>query len=249
MKTRIPRIAGAVLAGSLTLGVAAPAMAQDAPAQETARHGDLDSLKAKCNEAIERRLRDLGAATERLDNAEVLTEAHEATLDGIIDGSTGALTALHADISAADNLAMTLRLCPTIASAHRMYVVVLPQAHLTLGADRSAAAVNIGEGVVDRFDEAVEKAIEAGADVTEAVALMDQAEAHLAAADDADDGVADSVLAVTPASWNDGPGQAALEAARASLRSAHSELKAANEHARAALRALRDAVDDVPTTP
>ncbi len=248
MKTRIPRIAGAVLVGSLTLGVAAPAMAQEAPTEETARHGDLDSLKARCNEAIERRLRDLGAATERLDNAEALTDAHEATLDGIIDGTAAALIALQADIGAADNLAMTLRLCHTIAPAHRVYLVVLPQAHLTLGADRSAAAVTVGDRVVDRFDEAVEKAIEAGADVTEAVALMDQAEAHLAAADDAHDGVAGSVLAVTPASWNDGPGRTTLDEARDSLRTAHQELRAANDDGRAAVRALRDAIDDITTS-
>jgi hypothetical protein len=245
MKTRIPRIAGAVLAGSLTLGIAAPAMAQDAPTEDTARHGDLDTVKAKCNEAIERRLRDLDTASHRLDDADVLTDAHEASLDGIIDGTIDALTVLEADIAGADNLPMTLRLCHTIAPAHRVYLVVLPQAHLTLGADRSDAAVTIGEGVVDRFDEAVEKALEAGADVTEAVALMEQAEAHLAAADLADDGVADSVLAVTPANWNDGPGQVTLEAARAALRSSHTELKAANEDGRAAVRALRDAVDDI----
>lgn len=248
MNTRIPRIAGAVLAGSLTLGIAAPAMAQEAPTEETARHGDLDSLKAKCNEAIERRLRDLGAATERLDGVEVLTDAHEATLDGIIGATSAALTTLRTDIAAADDLPTTLRLCHQIAPAHRVYLVVLPQAHLTVGADRSAAAVTVGDGVVERFDEAVEKAIEAGADVTEAVALMDQAEAHLAAADAADDGIADAVLAVTPQSWNDGPGRATLDDARSSLRTAHQELKSANDDGRAAVRALREAIGDVTSS-
>ena len=65
----------------------------------------------------------------------------------------------------------------------------------------------------------------------------DQAEAHLAAADLADDGVADSVLAVTPASWNDGPGRTTLDDARTSLRTAHQELKSASDDGRAAMRA------------
>ena len=82
----------------------------------------------------------------------------------------------------------------------------------------------------------------------ELFALMDQAEAHLAAADTADDGIADAVLAVTPQSWNDGPGKATLDDARSSLRTAHQELKSANDDGRAAIRALRDAIGDVTSS-
>jgi hypothetical protein len=123
--------------------------------------------------------------------------------------------------------------------------VVLPQAHLTVGADRADFAIDLSEALIVEFDEAVERAIEAGADVTEAVALMDQAEVHLSTADGANDGVADAVLAVTPASWNDGPGTETIDSGRSSLRTAHTELKAANDDGKAAVRALRDAVGDV----
>lgn len=246
MTTRTTRIAGALLAGTLTLGFAAPALAQEeAPVEEAERHYELDALKAKCDRAIERRLGDLATATRRLDEVGTLTDAHEATLDGIIAATVAGLTDLRSEIAAAPDVPSTLRLCSTIASGYRVYLVVLPQAHLTVGADRSDFAIDLSEALVVEFDEAVERAIEAGADVTEAVALMDQAEDHLDAADVANDGVADSVLGITPQSWNDGPGKAALEAARASMHTTHSELKAANEDGKAALRALRDAVADV----
>jgi hypothetical protein len=97
--TRTTRIAGALLAGSLTLGFATPALAQGDPVEQAERHRDLDTIKAKCDRAIERRLGDLATATQRLDEVDTLTDAHEATLDGIIAASSK-LRELRAEIAA-----------------------------------------------------------------------------------------------------------------------------------------------------
>ena len=51
------------------------------------------------------------------------------------------------------------------------------------------------------------------------------------------------VLAVTPGSFNAGPGAEALDAGRTALRTSHQELKSARADAHAAVQALREALD------
>ncbi|MEM7140297.1 MAG: hypothetical protein AAF548_04630 [Actinomycetota bacterium] len=250
MTSRFPTLATAALVGCLSLGVAAPAMAQDtgpavddeaAAAEERSR----SEAARRCHDAIDRRLDDLAIAQARVNQVDALTVPHELAIDGIIDRTQVGLTSLENQIEAAGDPAEAVRLCATIAPDYRVYLVVLPQTHLTVGADRSQAGVSKGTGVIDALDEALARAAEVGADTTEAQALRDQALIHLDAANAANDGIAESVLAVTPSSFNDGDGKAVLDAGRADLRTTHAELKAASEDATAAASALRDALGDL----
>jgi len=242
-KKLIPKLAIAAMIGCLSLGLAAPAMAQD-EAPETEEHR-LPNLKARCFEAIDQRLDHLAHAQSRVDDVAALTPRHEAAIDDIIDGTQSGLTRLSNQVEAATEPANVVRLCATVAPDYRVYLVVLPQTHLTIGADRAQVGSDIGDAVITQLDEAIARAEAAGADVTDAQMYRDQSAAHLDAADAANDGVADAVLGVTPESYNTGDGAAVLDAGRASLRSAHAELKAANEDGEAALKALRDAIGDL----
>ena len=246
MTPRFPMLAGAVLVACLSLSIAAPAMAQDEPAPDgEATEHSLPDLKRRCHEAIDKRLDDLAKAQFRIEQADALTPAHEVAVDRIIDATQTGLTVLQNQVEAATEPPVVIRLCATVAPDYRVYLVVLPQAHLTVGADRSQVAVRVGSEVIDQLDVALVRAADAGVDITEAQALRDQALIHLDAANAANDGVADAVLAVTPASFNDGDGAAVLDQARADLRTTHAELKAGSEDAKAAAAALRDAIGDV----
>ena len=242
MTTRISRLAGALLVGGLTLGIAAPAFAEDTGAEE---NGDDSARHRPCEAAIERRLNDLANVQIRLDGVDALTDAHEATIDGIIDSTESGLTQLAVDIDEAEGPADKLALCLTIAPDYRVYLVVMPQSHLTVASDRVDKALAVGDEIVARFDAAVDAAIAAGADVDDAVELRDAAVAHLDAAEVANSGVADSVLAVTPAGYNDGSGAATLESAREDLRGAHEQIGEGMDDGRAAIEALRDALEDL----
>jgi len=225
MAIRFPRLTAALLVGGLTIGPTAPALAQE---EESDTEGDTEhviNLKSRCQQAIERRLGDLSRTQARIDGIEVLTEGHETTLDGIIDSTESGLAQLSDDIADENNRLELVQLCAQIATSYRVYLVVLPQTHLTVGADRIDAAVARGHELIDAFDTAVEAAIAAGADVEAAVALRDQAVAHLAIAESSNSGVAAGALSVTPASYNDGPGEVVLD--------------------RAAIQALRDAIGDL----
>ncbi|MFQ5557448.1 MAG: hypothetical protein ACE5GB_08090, partial [Acidimicrobiales bacterium] len=202
-------------------------------------------VKDRCNRAIERRLGHLDQAETRLANATVLTDDHAATLAVIIDDTQAGLTTLQADIAAATEPEVVRELCGRIAPDYRVYLVVLPQAHLTVGADRVDVATDRAEEAIEKFDEALAAAEAAGADITEATALRDEAAAHVDTAEDAAEGMADSVLAVTPESYNNGSGAADLDAARSALRTSREELKQAHASAKAAVEALREAIDDI----
>jgi len=245
MTIRFPRLTSALLVGGLTIGATAPAFAQE---EEADTEGDTEhvvNLKSRCQQAIERRLGDLHRTQTRIDGIEVLTEEHENTLDGIIDSTESGLAQLSEDIAGEDNRRELVQLCTQIATSYRVYLVVLPQTHLTVGADRVDAAAARGDELIDTFDTAVEAAIAAGADVDAAVALRDQAVAHLAIAESSNSGVAAGALGVTPASYNEGPGEVILDTVRGALRAAHAELKAGVEDGKAAIQALRDAIGDL----
>ena len=136
-------------------------------------------------------------------------------------------------------------LCAEIATEFRVYLVVLPQTHLTVSADRVDQAVVRGDELLAHLDGAIAAAAEAGADVTAAEALRDDAAAHLASASAGVAGAADQVLTVTPSSWNDGDGQTVIENTRAAVRTAHAEIKDGIEDGHAAIEAVRAALDAV----
>jgi hypothetical protein len=246
MKPSSPRVLIAVIIGALTLGLAAPALAQaDTARTDTAPETEdvtRPGLKARCQEAIDQRLDHLAAAQARVNRVDTLSDAHEATIDDIIDRTQSGLTRLSNQIEASTERSVTVGLCAQIAPDFRVYLVVLPQIHLTVAADRSQVATEIGYNVLDKLDEAIARAEEAGADVTEAQRLRDEAQGYLDAADTASDGVAASVLGVTPDIYNNADGAAVLDTARTHMRTTQKALEEANAAGRAAGKALRAAL-------
>ena len=239
MPTFFPRLATACIVGGLALGVASPALAQ---AEESADTGDAAS---RCQAQIDRRLDDLAAAQARAAGVDALTDTHESTINGIIDSTEAGLIDQSAAIAATTDRAELASLCAEIATEFRVYLVVLPQTHLTVSADRVDQAVVRGDELLAHLDEAIAAAAEAGADVTAAEALRDDAAAHLASASAGVAGAADQVLTVTPSSWNDGDGQTVIENTRAAVRTAHAEIKDGIEDGHAAIEAVRAALDAV----
>ncbi len=237
--------AGALLTGSLSLGVAAPALAQqtDPGSGVGAEAGSsrLQELKDRCLAEIARRQATLVGLESTIAGSAVLTDAHQASLQGIVDGTQGGLDGLAAQIGAGTTAADVRGLCEKVATDHRVFLVVVPQVHLTIGADQTVAAGAATDAAVAQLDAAIAAAAGAGIDVTEAQGHRDAA---VAAADDAEAataGTADAVLAVTPASYNAGPGKTTLDDARADLRSARTDLGIARTSLAAAAVALRQA--------
>jgi len=244
MKIRTPRILGTLLVAGLTFGLAAPAFAQTS---ETRRTGDateigIENAKDRCIQAIDERLGALDKAQARLDEADYVADAHTTELTSIITNTRTGLERLAGQIDESQDPDEVRAMCKSIAPDYRVYLVVLPQVRLTAAADRILATQARVDELVAKFDEAADRAKEAGADVAEAVVLRDRALEQFRSAWSTVEGVADSVLSVTPAGYNQGPGAVTLDNARASIGSSVDQMNAARETGKAAVQALKDAI-------
>lgn len=188
---------------------------------------------------VDRRLDTISQLRTLVNEAGALTDAHQATLTGILDSSAGGLTALRAQIGA-DTTVMSVRTdIRKVYMDYRIYVLVARQVNLVRGDDRVGVAADRLTDAAGNLTRAIAQAQANGKDVTAAQADLDAMNAAIAKARSEISGDADAVLAQTPASWNAGTAKPVLDAARASISAARTDLKTALTEARAVLAALR----------
>ncbi|HEY3239136.1 MAG TPA: hypothetical protein VGL92_06205 [Acidimicrobiia bacterium] len=234
------RLAAAALGAGLILALPATALA--APADRTRtpaveRTADLETLRARCLEAIDKRLTALETASGRLAEAEHVTDEHEATLAGIIDDTSASLDALAGEIGA-DTEAEALKAhCRSIFEDHRVFALVLPRTRLVVASDTAGAAADRLDQAADRIEQAIAEAEAAGQDVTQAKADLEAMRSEIDSARTSAAGVPDGILGLTPADWN--ADHEVLTPAREALRSARADLKAARDLARGIVAGLR----------
>jgi len=236
-------------AGATSRGVTDPSAAQAATDTGVARCAAA-SLKAKADPTVanyqalgfcevDRRLATLTRLGSLVDQAGALTDAHKATLKGILAGSTSGLTALRGQIGSDTTVAALRTDIRKVFTDYRVYVLVARQVNLVRGDDRIGAAADRLTSATTRLKDAIARAKANGKDVTVAQGHLDAMTAAIAKARDEVAGDADAVLAQTPAGWNAGTAKPILDAARASISAARSDLRTALSEARATLAALR----------
>jgi hypothetical protein len=236
------RLAAAALGAGLVLAVPAAALAAPGdrtrpPVAESTRPADADTLRARCLEAIDKRLTALGTASQRLAAAEHVTDEHEVTLAGIIAETSASLDALAGEIGA-DTEAEALKAhCRSIFEDHRVFALVLPRTRLVVASDTAGAAADRLDQAADRIEQAIAEAGAAGKDVTQAKADLEAMRAEIDSARTTAAGVPDGILALTPADWN--ANHEVLTPAREALHSARADLKAARDLARGIVAALK----------
>jgi hypothetical protein len=243
---------GLVLVGTLGAG-AALAAPQQAPAAEdrvgvgrctplqvTARaEPTVANLQALGRCEIDRRLETLANLQSVVDASTTLTHAHETALDAILASTSAGLRALRAEIDGDTTVEALREDLRRIAADSRVYVLVARQVALVRATDTIVVTASAFDATAERLEAAIDRAEASGKDV-------DDARAHLAtmitsadAAEDAVDGVATAVLALTPAAWNAGDAAPVLRDARASMGDGHAALRRATRAARAVLADLR----------
>jgi len=262
---RLARLAGPLTGILLAVAVAVtatPALAASAPSAHAGTRpvSQADHLtdRARCANAwraaaadpsvetykvvglceIDRRL----ATIERLGNAietsRALTDDHQAALQAILDDSAAGLRALRAEIEADTTLAELREDIRSIFEDFRIYALVVRQVWLVVAADTvDVAGARLDETAAD-LAVLIERAEAAGQDVTEAKAHL---AAMVAAIDEAlagVDGVAEDVLPLTPADWNDGTAGPILRATRQAIADARADLRTAMAEARQVIAAL-----------
>lgn len=174
-RSLVKRMSALAVAGGLVLGMTTTAFAAGVTNTVTpgATTTTLDGLKDRCESAIDRRLGDLGTLRTKVSSNTYLTAAHKTTLLGEITDEVSGLTALKAKIAVDTNRATLVTDCRSIVDHYRVYLLMIPQAHLLIAADASAT---IGEKLGDlatKLQADVNKAKAAGKNTADAQADLD----------------------------------------------------------------------------
>jgi hypothetical protein len=223
-----------LITAALGLATTAPAVAAVRTSGMTQARMTL--LKDRGHLAIQRRLNEIDRLTALVSGATHLSESNRSTLLSKLTSDRSGLQALDTKIQG-DTDATTLRSdLQSIVTAYRIYVLVAPQVHLVVAADRVAAFVAIGNSIAGQIQTKIDAAKGKGKDIKTAQAMLDDMRKQLADATTAIAGVASNVIALTPSGY---PGnRTVLLAARSSILTARAHLAKARADAHTALDAL-----------
>jgi hypothetical protein len=193
-------------------------------------------LKARGHLAIQRRLNELDRLSALTHSATHLKGADRAALLSKLSSDRSGLQSLDKKIQS-DTDATTLHNdLQSIVNAYRIYVLVAPQVHLTVAADRIGAFIEYGDSVVGRLLSAIDKAKAKGKDVKAAQAAVNDLKTELSDAATEVAGIPSKVIALTPSGY---PGnRTTLLSARSSILTARAHLVKARADAQAAIGAL-----------
>ena len=228
---RMTRLAilGAAVATFALLITAAPSLA--APPTR------LDQLKQRADAEIQRRLTTLQADSVLVSKATHLTDANRNSLSSLIATDQNGLTALKSTIDGDTDLASALKDARRIVTDFRIYVLVEPQVHLTVAADRVAAIADRFADLDTKLQAKIDTAKQDGKDTATEQQALDDAKSKVADASRSASGVPSSVLALTPAGY---PGNRdTLVQARGELETAHTDLKAARADVATVIQGLK----------
>jgi hypothetical protein len=236
MKTPTTRhIAGAglLVASAATLALAAPLAGAAASPKP-----DLSAVKARCHAAISERETTLTSLEATVAASTHLTAADKSTLTGQLQSAASGLSGLGSTIDADTTLRQTLSDCKRIVSDYRVYLLLAPRTHLVIATDRGLAATAAATQAEPKVDAAISDAAAAGvpaAQIADAQARNTDLKAKVADATGQLSGLADQLVALTPAQYDAGTAGPVLAGARTHLQATVADVKAA----RADLVAIR----------
>lgn len=247
------RLVGLGLALGLLLALPGVAYAQDNAQRDTTdqvtdhetdrpdREEVIRKAKARALEAIERRLSTLDRLADVVSHNRNVTAEHKRQLIADYEAAASGLRGLAAEIEAADTLAEVLRLSGLIVTDYRVYLVVVPKSHEVVASDAMVAIAGRFGEMSEKLQKAINRAHEAGFDVTEAQRWLDIAAEEIAAAERKAGPVAGNVIGLQASDWPD-PAQGQLREGREVLKSAGTDLREARLALQESLQALRQAI-------
>lgn len=201
----------------------------------------VDDIKAQAQEAIDRRLRTLDRLERRTAEHEFMTTAHKAALIADYADAVSGLLELGNEIRAAETKEQLRELVPLISTDYRVYLVIVPKSYEVGASDRVAHVVERFEDVADAIAAAIERAEEAGYDMDEARRWLVSARDEIAEARRTGVPVADDVINLDAADWED-PAKSILDEGHRRLKNAQVDLRQAKVSLDGAEQAIRDAI-------
>ncbi|MEZ5174589.1 MAG: hypothetical protein R2823_00070 [Acidimicrobiia bacterium] len=229
----------AVIALLPQIAVAQEADPQTSDTTAEQRVHPVDAIKRRAAEAIHRRLEALDRLGVRVRTDDHVTDGHAAQLTKHYARAAEGLTELGREIAAATSHEELRELVPLIATDYRVYLVIIPKSHEVLVSDHMADAADRLSDAAAVVLAAIERAEQAGYDMTEARHWLGVARDEITAVIRGAVPVADKVVGLTAADWEE-PAKTLLTNGRAALRQGREDLHDAIR----ALGKARDAIAD-----
>ena len=198
-------VSGIVLAGTIAFS-ATSAFADSGTGTDSSVPGTssktVGSVQAKCDAAIAARLTSLGVYDGRLAAATDVTADHRTAVETIITTTEGNLNTLKTEIDAATTLQELRPLCTSIVADNRVYVLVQRQVDLTIEFDHASANTATLQDKATELQGKIDALKAEGKDTTKADADIAKMNGYITAAQTAEAGSVDGVIALTPADYN-----------------------------------------------
>jgi hypothetical protein len=229
--------------GLMLFGAMPAAFAQEGTRTQTVERSgaDFDAAKQRALDAIERRLETLDRLTGEVRANEHVTDDHASALVADFERTSAGLTSLAGEIRAAATWEELRALTPKIAEDFRVYLVIVPKTLEVVASDTLVAGSDRVLNAAAGVQEAIDRAAEAGFDVSRAQELLDASVTSARSAAAGAGPVAGSVIDLGAGDWPD-PAESLLKAGRSSLGEARSDLRLSVDQLRESISALRDAV-------
>jgi hypothetical protein len=245
----------AALAGGMVLSFSGTALAAGTPTSTaTARPGIatakagktgtiVEALKQTCEAGIDKRLASLGELQGKVSSSTYLTAGSKATLLGEIGAENDGLGALRVKVAGDTDRPTLVADCRSIVEHYRVYLLMIPKAHLMIASDEAAA---IGQKLSDlaaRLQADIEKATAAGKDTAVAQRDLHNLNAAVSAGTAGAapvDGLVNFTLPLNPSEYP--ADEQTVKTARTDIGTAHTNFVQARSDARqvvADLNALR----------
>jgi hypothetical protein len=248
-QTRTRRTLVAAAALSMLAVIPQAAIAQEAErdpgitasVEERQHPKTIEEIKALAMAAIEKRLTALDRIGTKVAADEHVTDDHASQLTTHYARAKEGLETLGREIQAAETREELKELVPLIATDYRVFLVIIPKSHEVLVSDRFADAVTRLTGVADSVLNAIERAEDAGFDMTEARRWLTEARDEIGAVERGAVPVAGEVIGLTAADWEE-PAKSLLSAGKEKLRTARGDVEDAVDVLKKARLAIEDAI-------
>ncbi len=236
----------ALVVGGLLVALPGAAVAQtDTTTTDTAavddHISDIDRIKHRALHAIDKRLHTIHRLAHLVEKSPSVTEEHATKLMRDLRGAAEGLTELARKIRAAETIEELRELVPMIGD-FKVYQVLKPKVLQVLASDHVVAVAERLRNLGEKLEMLIDRAEEAGYDVTRPRALLHRMRRNVAAAVELGGPVADKVIDLQPEDWPD-PAEELLMEGRRRLHAAAEHLQHARYQARKIIRWLRHLQD------
>ena len=199
----------------------------------------VDTLRGFGDCEIARRMVTLDKLSGRIGGSKTLTSSDASALANIVSSTKTGLSGLKSTIDAETDLTALKTDIRQIATQYRVYLLVVPQVNLVIGADTVQATQPVFDKINSTLSARIAAAKAAGRDTTAAEADLAAMNAAVSQALGLAAPLPARLLPLTPAQYNAGTAGPVLKSARASLVQARALLQSARKDAQACRDALR----------